>query len=336
MNKTLAELAERTGGTCRGEGSTRLTGAAGLGEAGPGDISFLANKKYASQLATSRAGAVIVSPDVETGTRPALVHPHPSLAWAKVLELLDAERTRRPTGVHPTAVIAPTAKLGKNVTVGAHAVVEDGAVIGDNCVLYAQVYVGFDVAMGSDCLVYPHVTIRERTTIGSRCIFQPGVVIGGDGFGFTPAQGRNYKIPQVGTVVIEDDVEIQANTTIDRGAVGVTRIGRGTKIDNLVQVAHGVEFGPDGLVAALTGIAGSTKIGHHVTLAAQVGVVGHIEIGDNVVAGARAGISHSLKPNQVVWGTPAQPIQDEIKLLAALRRVPKLLAEFKQLRKNPS
>jgi UDP-3-O-[3-hydroxymyristoyl] glucosamine N-acyltransferase len=334
MNKTLAELADRTGGTCRGDGAIRLTGAAGLGEAGPGDISFLANKKYAGQLAGSRAGAVIVSPDVETGTRPALVHAQPSLAWAKVLELLDAERTRRPAGVHSTAVISPSAKLGKNVTVGAHTVIEDGAVIGDNCVLYPQVYVGFEVTMGSDCLVYPHVTIRERTSIGSRCVFQPGVVIGGDGFGFTMAQGRHYKIPQVGTVVIEDDVEIQANTTIDRGGVGVTRIGRGTKIDNLVQVAHGVEFGPDGLVAALTGIAGSTKIGHHVTLAAQVGVVGHIEIGDNVVAGARSGISHNIKPNQVVWGTPAQPIQDEIKLLAALRRVPKLLAEIKQLRKN--
>ncbi|MBK8871519.1 MAG: UDP-3-O-(3-hydroxymyristoyl)glucosamine N-acyltransferase [Elusimicrobia bacterium] len=336
MNKTLMELAERAGGTCRGDGSIRLTGAAGLAEAGPGDISFLANKKYANQLASSRAGAVIVSPDVETGARPALVHAQPSVAWAKVLELLDVERTRRPAGIHPTAVIAPTAKLGRNVTVGAHTVVEDGAVIGDNCILYPQVYVGFDVTMGSDCLVYPRVTIRERTTIGSRCIFQPGVVIGGDGFGFTLAQGRHYKIPQVGTVVIEDDVEIQANSTIDRGAVGVTRIGRGTKIDNLVQVAHGVEFGSDGLVAALTGIAGSTKIGHHVTLAAQVGVVGHIEIGDHVVAAARSGISHSLKPNQVVWGTPAQPIQDEIKLLAALRRVPKLLAEIKQLRKNPS
>lgn len=334
MNIPLSQLAELVGGALRGDGSVVIRGAAGLGEAGPEDITFLANPKYRSQLATTKAGAVLVSADVETGDRPAVLVKNPALAWAKVLEQLEQERTRRPTGIHPTAVVAPTAKIGRNVTLGAYTVVEEGAVIGDNSILYAHVYVGFETTIGADCLIYPHVTLRERVTVGNRCIFQPGVVIGGDGFGFAPTGGRQYKIPQVGTVVIEDDVEIQANATIDRGAVGVTRIGRGTKIDNLVQIAHGVEFGPDGLVAALTGVAGSTKVGKNVTLAAQVGVVGHIEIGDNVVAAARSGISHDIKPNQVIWGAPAQPIQDEMKMLASLRRLPKLLDEIKELRKK--
>jgi UDP-3-O-[3-hydroxymyristoyl] glucosamine N-acyltransferase len=311
-----------------------IRGAAGLGEAGPEDITFLANPKYRSQLATTKAGAVIVSPDVETEGRAAIALKNPSQGWAVVLDILGRERTRRPAGIHPTAVIAATAKIGKNVTVGAHTVIEEGASVGDNTILYAQVYVGFDTTIGADCLVYPHVTFRERVTVGNRCVFQPGVVIGGDGFGFTPSAGRQLKIPQIGTVVIEDDVEVQANATIDRGGVGVTRIGRGTKIDNLVQLAHGVEIGENGLVAALTGVAGSTKIGKNVVLAAQVGVVGHITIGDNVVAAARSGISHDVKPNQVIWGTPAQPIQDEMKMLASIRRLPKLFEEIKNLRKK--
>jgi UDP-3-O-[3-hydroxymyristoyl] glucosamine N-acyltransferase len=334
MKLLLTELVAHVGGALRGDGSVVISGAAGIGEAGPGDITFLANPKYGSQLATTKASAVIAAATVDTGGRPTLVHKNPSLAWAKVLELLDRERTRRPAGIHPTAVIAPTATLGQNVTLGAYTVVEEGAVIGDNTILYPHVYVGFDTTIGSNCLIYPRVTFRERVTVGDRCIFQPGAVIGGDGFGFSLTEGRQYKIPQVGTVVIEDDVEVQANATIDRGAVGVTRIGKGTKIDNLVQLAHGVEVGENCLIAALTGVAGSTKIGKNVTLAAQVGVVGHIEIGDNVVAAGRSGISHGLKPNQVVWGSPAQPIHDEMKMLAALRRLPKLLDEFKALRKN--
>lgn len=311
-----------------------IRGAAGIGEAQTGDITFLSNPKYRSQIGTTKASAVIASAEVDTGGLPAVVHKNPSLGWAKVLEILDRERTRRPTGIHPTAVVAPSAAIGKNVAVGAYAVIEDGAKIGDNTVIYAQGYVGYETTIGADCLIYPRVTIRERVTVGNRCIFQSGVVIGGDGFGFALAGGRQYKIPQVGSVLIEDDVEIQANSTIDRGAVGVTRIGRGTKIDNLVQIAHGVDVGENCLLAALTGVAGSTKIGKNVTLAAQVGVVGHIEIGDHVIAAGRSGISHNLKPHQVVWGSPAQPIQEEMRMLAALRRLPKLLDEVRDLKKK--
>ncbi len=298
MKMTVSDIAVLVGGALRGEGSVVIENAASLAEAGPNDIAFLANPKYRGQLETTKAGAVLVTAEVPTGDRPAVVIKNPSEGWAKILAVLDRERTRRPAGVHPSAAIAPGAVLGKNVTVGAHAVIEEGAVIGDDTILYAQVYVGFDARIGAGCLLYPHVTVRERVTVGDRCIFQPGVVIGGDGYGFTPVQGRHMKIPQIGTVVIEDDVEIQANTTIDRAAVGVTRIGRG------------------------------------VTLAAQIGVVGHIQIGDNVVAAARSGISHDIKPNQVLWGAPAQPIQDEMKMLAALRRLPKLMEEIKSLKKR--
>lgn len=334
MRLTVAEIASLVGGTVRGDGAVVIEGAAGLGEATPGDLSFLSNPKYKSQLDSTRAGALLVTADIDTGARPAVVVKNPSDAWAAVLEVLDRERTRRPSGIHPTAVIAPGAKLGENVTVGAHTVIEDGASVGDNTILYPRVYVGFDATVGADCLIYPGVTLRERTTVGNRVILQPGVVVGGDGYGFSFGAGRHRKIPQVGTVVIEDDVEIQANTTIDRAAVGVTRVGRGTKIDNLVQIAHGAEIGAHCLVVAQTGVAGSTKLGNYVTLAAQTGVAGHLKIGDQTIVAAQSGVSHDLPPKSVVFGTPAQPIKDEMKCQAAIRQLPKLLEEFRALKKK--
>lgn len=334
MRLTVSEIASLVGGTVRGDGAVVIEGAAGLAEATSRDVSFLSNPKYTAQLRTTRAGALLVTADVDTGTCPAVVVKTPSDAWAAVLEILDKERTRRPTGIHPTAVISPGAKLGANVTVGAHTVIEDGATVGDNTILYPRVYVGFDAAVGANCLIYPGVTLRERTTVGNRVILQPGVVVGGDGYGFSFGAGRHRKIPQVGTVVIEDDVEIQANSTIDRAAVGVTRIGRGTKIDNLVQIAHGAEIGEHCLVVALTGVAGSTKLGNYVTLAAQVGVAGHLKIGDQTIVAAQSGVSHDLPPKSVVFGTPAQPIKDEMKCQAAVRQLPRLIEEIRALKKK--
>ncbi len=334
MRLTVSEIASLVGGTVRGDGAVVIEGAAGLGEATPRDLSFLANPKYKAQLETTRAGALLVTADVATGARAAVIVKNPSDAWAAVLEILDKERTRRPAGVHPTAVIAPGAKIGINVVVGAHTVIEDGAAVGDNTILYPRVYVGFDTTVGADCLIYPGVTLRERTTVGNRCVLQPGVVVGGDGYGFAFGAGRHRKIPQIGTVVIEDDVEIQANSTIDRAAVGVTRIGRGTKIDNLVQIAHGAEIGENCLIVALTGVAGSTKIGNFVTLAAQVGVAGHLKIGDQTIVAAQSGVSHDLPPKSVVFGTPAQSIKDEMKCQAATRQLPKLLEEFRAIKKK--
>lgn len=335
MKLTVSQIAELTGGAVRGDGATVIEGAAGLGEATARDITFLGNAKYRSQLETTKAGAVLVSPEVETGSLPAVVVKNPPYGWARVLEVLEKDRTRRPAGVHPTAQVAPTARVGKNVTIGAFTVVEEGAVIGDNSVLYAHVYVGFDVRIGRDCLIYPRATLRERVTLGDRVILQPGAVIGCDGFGFTVHEGKHYKIPQVGTVEIGDDVEIQANTTIDRAAVGVTKIGRGTKIDNLVQIAHNTEIGEHCLIVALTGIAGSVKIGRYVTLAAQVGVAGHLSIADGVIVAARGGVTQSLKtPKEVLWGLPAQPIRDELKCQAALRRLPAVLEEWREFKKK--
>ncbi len=322
------------GGALQGDGNVVVEGAASLAEATEKDIAFLGNAKYTAQLKTTRAAAVLVPPGVQTNGRTVIVLKNPPYGWARVLEILQKERLRHPTGVHPTAVVAPSAKIGKNAALGAYCVIEEGAVIGDNTVLYSHCYIGPGTRVGDDCLFYPRVTVREGVTIGNRCVFQPGVVIGCDGYGFTPYQGRHYKIPQVGGVEIGDDVEIQANSTVDRAAVGMTRIGRGTKIDNLVQVAHNVEIGENCLLVALSGIAGSVKIGNNVTLAAQVGVAGHLEIGDGAVVGAKGGISHDIKAGEVVWGVPAQPLKDELKTIAAMRKLPELLDEFKKLKKK--
>lgn len=335
MKLTVAQIAEMVGGAVKGDGSVVIEGAASLAEATEKDISFLGNAKYTSQMKTTRAGALIVSPDIDTDGKPSVVLKNPPYGWAKVLEHLGRERLKHPApGVHPSAVVAKSAKLGKNVSIGAHCVVEEGAVIGDNTILYPQCYVGADSRVGSDCLFYPQVSVRERVNIGDRCIFHSGVVLGSDGFGFTFHQGKHYKIPQVGTVEVGNDVEVQANSTIDRAATGSTRIGSGTKIDNLVQIAHNVEIGENCLIVALTGIAGSAKLGNYVTLAAQVGVAGHLSIGDGVMVGAKGGVSHDIKPKDVVWGVPAQPLKDEIKTLAAIRRLPKLLEELKELKKK--
>jgi UDP-3-O-[3-hydroxymyristoyl] glucosamine N-acyltransferase len=334
MRLTLGELAKLVGGTAKGDESHVLEGAAGLLEATEKDISFLGNPKYGSLLKTTHAGAVIVPPNIDTDGKNVVVVKNPPLGWAKVLELLEKERLRHPTGVHPTAVVAKSARLGANVAVGPYAVIDESASIGDNTVIYAHCYVGRETTVGKDCLLYPRVTFRERVQVGDRCIFQPGVVVGGDGFGFATSGGRHHKIPQVGIVIIEDDVEVQANSTIDRAATGATRIGKGTKIDNLVQVAHNVEVGENGLLVALTGIAGSVKIGKNVTLAAQVGVAGHISIGDGAIVGAKGGASHDIKAGEIVWGVPAQPLKDELRMQAVMRRLPELVDEFKKLKKK--
>lgn len=334
MRLTLAEIAQLVGGTLNGDGSRVIEGVAGLNEATEKDISFLGNVKYLSNFKSTRAGAVIVSPDIDPNGKPVIVLKNPMYGWAKMLEILGRERSQHPQGIHPSAAVAKSAVIGKNVSIGAFTVVEDGAVIGDNTVIYPQVFIGHHVRIGENCLVHPHATIREHVSIGNRCILHPGVVIGGDGFGFTFHEGKHYKVPQVGTVELGDDVEIQSNTTIDRAAVGVTKIGSGTKVDNLVQIAHNVEIGQHCLIVALTGIAGSVIIGNYVTLAAQTGVAGHLHIGDGVIAGARSGISHDIKPKEVIWGSPTMPLRQELKIQALIRKLPELFDEFKNFKKK--
>lgn len=323
MRFSVAELARLVEGEVKGDGSKIIEGAAGLADAGPSDISFFAQAKYRPQLDDTKAGAVLVSPDTHASHLTLIGVRNPAYAWALVLELIDRERRPRPTGVHPSAVVSPSARLGNGVAVGPLAVIEEGVEIGEGSIIHGQVYVGAHSRVGRQCELHPQVVLRERVALGDRVIIQPGAVIGSDGYGFTFEGGRHYKIPQVGTVEIGDDVEIQANTTIDRAAVGVTRIGRGTKIDNLVQVAHNVVTGDHCLIVSQTGVAGSTRLGNYVTLAAQVGVVGHIHIGDQVTAAARSGISQDISAGQVIWGSPAQPIKDELKFQATLRRLAK-------------
>jgi UDP-3-O-[3-hydroxymyristoyl] glucosamine N-acyltransferase len=335
MKVTLAQVAELVGGVLRGDGALVIEGAARLSEATSKDISFLGNPKYESQMKSTQAGALLVPPGTDTHGRPAVELKNPPYGWAKILELLDKDLRDRPRpGVHPSAVVAPTAVLGEGVSVGPCAVIEDRVVIGAGTVVQAHGFIGHDARIGRDCFFHPRVTIRERVVVGDRCIVQPGAVIGCDGFGFTFHQGRHYKVPQVGTVELGDDVEIQANTTIDRAAVGATKIGRGTKIDNLVQIAHNVEIGEDCLIVALTGVAGSAKLGRYVTLAAQVGVAGHLTIGDQVQVGGKAGVTGDVKSGEVLWGLPAHPLKDEMKTIAAARRLPRLMDDLKAIKKK--
>ena len=335
MKMTLSQIAEMVGGSVKGRGDAVIEGAAGLSDATEKDISFLGNAKYASLLKTTRAGALLLSPDVDPEGRPAVALKNPFYGWAKILEVLEKDRRRVPLpGVHPTAVVASSARLGAGASVGPFTVIEEGAEIGDRTVIQAHGFVGHDTKVGRDCLLHPRVTIRERVRIGDRCIFGPGAVVGCDGFGFTTHEGRHYKIPQVGTVEIGDDVEIQANTTVDRAAVGVTKIGRGTKVDNIVQIAHNVEIGENCLIVSMSGIAGSTKLGNYVILAAQAGLAGHLTLGDFVQVGAQSGVSHDLKPKEVVFGTPAQPLKEELRTIAVTRRLPQLFEELKALKKK--
>jgi UDP-3-O-[3-hydroxymyristoyl] glucosamine N-acyltransferase len=333
MRLTLSQIADLVGGAVHGDGALVVEGAAGLAEATEKDITFLGNAKYTSLLKTTRAAAVLAPPDVDLAGRPAVVLKNPPYGWAKILEIIAGEKTKRPAGVHPTAVVAPGAKVAPGASLGAHVVVEEGASVGEGTVVYAHGYIGRGSRVGAGCLLHPRVTILDGVSVGDRCILHSGVVIGSDGFGFTFHQGRHYKIPQVGGVDIGDDVEIQANSTVDRAAAGVTRIGRGTKIDNLVQVAHNVEIGEHCLIVALTGIAGSVKIGNYATLAAQVGVAGHLTIGEGAIIGARGGVSHDIGPKEVVWGVPAQPLKKELKMQAAMRKLPEVLEELKKFKK---
>lgn len=334
MEKTLRQIATLVGGVVVGDPDTRITGANGIKEAQKGDVTFLGNRRYAPLLATTQASAVFVPMDVTESPRPLVRVADPSLAFTQAMALFHPAPVRHPQGVHSTAVIAPTARLGQHVSVGACAVIEDGAAIGDNTILYAGCYVGADVKVGRDCIFYAHVALRERVTVGDRVFIQSGTVVGSEGFGYVKIDGQYRLIPQVGTVVIEDDVEIGANVTIDRARFGKTVIGRGTKIDNLVQIAHNVVVGADSIIVAQAGISGSTRIGDRVTIAGQAGLVGHIEIGDGAILAAQAGVTKSVDPGVMVSGYPARPHDQAMKVYAATQRLPELAKTIAELKKK--
>lgn len=335
----LRALAELLNGDIAGDPETEILRPAKIEEARPGDVTFLSNPKYARFLDATLASAVIVARTLDAPLRPGVSYlrvDDPYLGFLTALEALVPRPDPLPPGIHPTAVIAPTAQIGPGARLGAHVVIGEHASVGARSSICHNTVIGDGSSVGDDSLLYPNVTVREGCRIGSRVILHPGVVVGSDGFGFAPKPDGSYKkIPQLGGVVIEDDVEIGANTTIDRATVGETVIKRGAKLDNLIQIAHNVVVGEDTVIAAQTGIAGSTKVGAHCILAGQVGLVGHIEVADRTTIGAQSGVSKSLTaPGKVYFGSPVKERMRALRIEGAIRRLPELVTQLRQLQRE--
>lgn len=319
-----------------GDGGQVVTGAASLAEATAGEVTFFADPRYMPQLRKTRASAAFVPADFSEAIDPAQIRvAQPAKAFQEVVLRLAPQPVTFAAGVHPTAVLAAGVKLGARVSIQPYAVIESGAQIGDDTLIGAHSYVGHEVVLGAGCVIYPQVTIRERSVLGARVIIHSGAVIAADGFGFEIVEGRHEKVPQIGIVQIDDDVEIGANTTIDRAKFGRTWIKEGVKIDNLVQIAHNVVVGRHSVIAAQTGIAGSSRVGDYVMIGGQVGVTGHVEIGDRNVIGAKTGVSKNLPPDGGTWWSiPATPLREVKEQLAFIHRLGKLFARVKEIEKK--
>jgi len=333
MKKKLKELAEWVGGTVVGDDEVGISGVAAIEVAQAGEITFIASPKYLPKLGETNASAVIVSKEITPSPKPLLCVNNPYLAFAKILTLFS-QKPYQPKGIDPNAWISPTARLGQEITIYPFVSIGDRCWIGDRVTLYPGVFVGEDSSIGEESVLYPNVSIYPGTVIGKRVILHSGVVVGADGFGYVKEGKKNVKIPQMGKVEIEDDVEIGANTTIDRATLGKTIIRRGVKIDNLVQVAHNVVIGEDSIIVAQVGIAGSTKIGSNVTLAGQVGVADHIEIGDNVMVGGQSGVGHDLAANQGYSGSPAFPHREWLRASTVFPKLPEMRKTLIEIEKR--
>jgi UDP-3-O-[3-hydroxymyristoyl] glucosamine N-acyltransferase len=332
---TIADIARLIEGELVGSGQIEITGCAGLKEAKEGDLSFLANSKYEPLARESKASAIIVPRQTSLPGKVVIRVDHPSLGFSRVINhfLKDAPPLITP-GIHPTAVIAKDVKLGQDIAIGPYVVIESKATIGDGSKIYAHSYIGHGVKIGNNCLIYSHVSLRENIVIGDHVIIHSGTVVGSDGYGYVTVEGKHMKIPQIGTVIIENDVEIGANVTIDRARFDKTLIGEGTKIDNLVHIAHNVMIGKHCLIVAQVGISGSTQIGNHVILAGQAGIVGHLTIGDGVIVAAQSGVSKSIKAGSQVFGTPAQPLREAFKNNAHIQRLDHYVQIISDLKKR--
>ena len=338
---TARQVADLCGGQLTGNPDEPITGVAGIREARPGELTFVASPKYLGAVKTTQASVVILARDTTTerGSGPGAAIPtlirvdQPVQAFTQIVQRLAPAPITFPPGIHPTAVIASTARLGADVSIQPHAVIEAGAVIGDRTILGAGSYIGHGCVLGPDCRLSAHVTLREYTVLGQRVILHSGVVLGADGFGYEPVQGKHQKVPQVGTVEIGDDVEIGANTAIDRARFGKTRVGRGTKIDNLVQIGHNCVIGEDCIICGGCGLAGSSILGNRVTLAGQVGVAGHLTIGDGAIVMAQSGVSKDVAPGEFVFGTPALPHTEAKRVNAAIHRLPETTAKLREIEK---
>jgi len=334
MSITAGELANLIDAKLVGDEHFILEGVARIENAASNQVTFIANRNYLKFLDSTDAGAVILKevPESESA-KVLLVTEEPYVSFLKALKVFHPDPPGPEPGIHPSAVVAPDVSLGDNVSIGPLCVVEQGTEIGDNTHLRAQVFVGRNVKIGNDCRFYSHVSIREECRIGNRVILQNGAVIGGDGFGFAPQDQAYLKIPQVGIVILEDDVEIGANTTVDRATLGETIIRRGVKLDNLVQVAHNVEIGENTVMAAQAGIAGSSKIGKNVMMGGQVGISGHIKIRDGVMDAAQSGIHKDPGEGNIVGGYPAKDIKRWQRIEAIINRLPELVKRVRGLEK---
>jgi len=329
----LSTLAEHLGATLHGDPGIDITSAAGLEEAAPGQLTFVANPKYVPLARTTRASAVLVDPAFETISAATLRIANPYLAFARALELLYPMPTY-PPGIHPTAVISPTAHIGADAHIGAYAVIGDKVTLGPNAVILPHVVIYAGAQIGSHFFAHAHAVVRENCRLGDHVTLQNGVIIGADGFGFarlsSPGPGTAWhKIPQTGPTILDNNVEVQANSTIDRASIGQTRIGPGVKIDNLVQVGHGSSVEADTLLCAQVGLAGSTNVGKNVILAGQVGVAGHCTIGDGAVATAQSGIPGDVPAGATVSGYPAFDNRKWLRSAAIFQRLPEIIRELK-------
>jgi UDP-3-O-[3-hydroxymyristoyl] glucosamine N-acyltransferase len=331
MAKKLEEIAEYLQGELVGDPCVEISGVAGIEEAQIGDLTFLANPKYKAFLAKTSASCVIVGKEIEKAKVPLIRHPNPYFAFSRAMELFFETKKEYPKTIHPTAVLGKGVKLGKGVHLGPYVVLEDEVCLKQNVTVLAGSFVGSKSMVEENSLIYPGVTIRENTQIGKNVIIHPGTVIGSDGFGYAQDKGTHRKIPQMGKVIIEDEVEIGANVTIDRATLGATRIGKGTKIDNLVQIGHNVVIGKNCVIVAQVGIGGSTKVGDNAILAGQVGLTGHINIGKGVVIGAQSGVTKDIPDNTTVFGYPAREIKKTKRIEACLSRLPEYIKRLKEI-----
>jgi len=334
VSKTVTEIARLLKGEVVGDGEAVITGIAGIAEAQPGEITFVDSPQYESFLETTAASAVIVGAKTDTAGKTIIRVDNPRLAFARAMRIFYPLGPKGPSGIHPSAVIGTSTRLGENVRIGAHTVIGDEVEIGDGAVIFPLVSIGARTRIGPGTVIHANVSIREGIEIGREVIVHSGTVIGSDGFGYAQDGQEHLKIPQAGTVIVEDQVEIGSNVSIDRGTLGATRIGRGTKIDNLVQIAHNVIIGPNTLLIAQVGLSGSTRIGANVILAGQVGVVGHIEIGDGAIVAAQSGVSKSISPRMVMFGSPARELKKAKQIEACISRLPDMYKRIHRLEKK--
>jgi UDP-3-O-[3-hydroxymyristoyl] glucosamine N-acyltransferase len=329
---TAEEIARMLAGKLHGEGSREIRGVAGLETAGPGELTYAESARALQHAASARAGVILVPEGVTLQGQTTVAVAHPKLAFIRAADALRPSAVH-PAGIHPTAVIASDVEVPGDAGVGAYVVIERAVKIGAGTRLSAGVYLGEGVQVGAHCVLHPRVTLYSGAQIGNRVVLHAGVVVGSDGFGYVFGEGRHHKFPQLGKVIIEDDVEIGSNSTIDRGSLGSTTIGQGTKIDNLCQIAHNVKIGRHCIIAAQTGISGSVEIGNNVVLGGQVGIADHVRIEDNVMIGGRGAVfpGKVIRKGNVVWGDPVRPLAEYKKLNAYLSRLPGLVEKVRKL-----